>query len=191
MFESTWMFSSFSLNFCLSSRSTFCPTVLFVHVLVGVGFLPRGAPLQPHPWYALEFSYFFPPSRLEFRFGRWHWALGGPGRLRGFFLYSVRRSNLRADRPTVRGRPLHACGRPQRLAAACTDVSRGRPCILDILGHLSKESWRRDVGVRRSLVKNDKRHQPTFQESSSNTPMIGLIQGKVNWSNCLVSDLNM
>ena len=66
-----------------------------------------------------------------------------------------------------------------------------KPCILDIFGHLSKESWRHDVGVRRSLFKNDKRHQPTFQESSSNTPMIGLIQGKVNWSNCLVSDLNM
>ena len=128
--------------------------------------------------YALEFSYFFPPSRLEFRFGRWQWARGGPGRLRGFFLYSVRRSDLRADRPTVRGRPLHASEASSGLHRCVTWAAL-------------KESWRHDVGVRRSLVKNDKRHQPTFQESSSNTPMIGLIQGKVNWSNCLVSDLNM
>ena len=157
MFESTWMFSSFSLIFCLSSRSTFCPTVLFVHVLVGVGFLPRGAPPQP------VCAWIFPLLSLRaLNFG----LAGGSehaGGLDGYEVFSCTASGDRTFGPIVRQFAVGRCT-PQRLAAACTDVSRGRPCILDILGHLSRESWRHDVGVRRSLVKNDNVISPPFKK---------------------------
>eukprot|EP00434_Breviolum_minutum_P032332 symbB.v1.2.028593.t1/scaffold3046.1/size64741/3 len=126
----------------------FRPTVLFVNVLVGVGFLPRGAALEPHAWYAIEFSYFFFLRALNFVLA------GGDEHAWGQDGYEV-----------------FSC---TALAAACAEASRGCvklatkiPCITsDLPNH-----WDDDSAFLQAFEADADRLWTTWQLSSYATDM--------------------